>query len=104
MDEGDRIQFYPQLLRVAEGLGKEDVEALKFLCKDLVPFGKLESMTACDIFQFFKKNDMVNQEDTFVIAELLHRIQRNDLLPIIGYSKETVQVDLPLKGTVSEFR
>ncbi|XP_077175262.1 caspase-8-like isoform X2 [Paroedura picta] len=105
MDEGDSMQFRRQLLQVAEGLGKEDVEGLKFLCKDLIPFSKLQAMpTAREVFQFLISNDVVNQEDVFVIAELLYRIRRNYLLPRIGYTKQMVQENLHLKGIVSEFR
>nr|XP_056717071.1 caspase-8-like [Euleptes europaea] len=105
MDEADSVKFRQQLLMVAEDLGREDVEALKFLCQDFIPFGKLEAMTsACAVFQFLICNDMVNQEDTFVLAELLYRIQRNNLLHRIGYTKEKVQENLHLRGKVSEFR
>lgn len=104
MEEEDSMQFRKRLLEVANGLGREDVEGLKFLCKDLIPFGKLEAMAACDVFQFLISNDTVNQEDTFLIAELLYRLQRNDLLPRIGYSKEVVQEYLPQKRKVSEYR
>ncbi|XP_015281003.1 PREDICTED: caspase-10-like [Gekko japonicus] len=105
MDEGDSVQFRRRLLMVAEGLGREDVEGLKFLCKDLIPFGKLEAMTSArDVFQFLISSDIVNPEDTFVIAELLYRIKHNYLLQKINYTKEMVQGNLRLKGQVSEFR
>ncbi|XP_060113023.1 caspase-10-like [Heteronotia binoei] len=105
MYEGDSLQFRQKLLNIAGGLGKGDVEDLKFLCKDLIPFGKLEVMTSArEVFEFLISNDVVNQEDTFVIAELLYRIHQICLLPQIGYNKEMVQVNLHLKGQVSEFR
>ncbi|XP_060113272.1 caspase-10 [Heteronotia binoei] len=105
MYEADSLQFRQKLLNIAGGLGKGDVEDLKFLCKDLIPFGKLEVMTSArEVFEFLISNDVVNQEDTFVIAELLYRIHQICLLPQIGYNKEMVQGNLHLKGQVSEFR
>uniref|UniRef100_A0A674J0Y3 Caspase-8 n=1 Tax=Terrapene triunguis TaxID=2587831 RepID=A0A674J0Y3_9SAUR len=99
---GDDIKFRQQLLVIDENLGTEEVEALKFLCSDLLSFKKLEAVeSAQDIFQLLMAKDLLNKEDTFILAELLYRIRCHFLLQKLGYTKETVQENLPWKGKVS---
>ncbi|XP_032655318.1 caspase-10 [Chelonoidis abingdonii] len=102
---GDDIKFHQQLLVIDENLGTEEVEALKFLCSDLLSFKKLEAVeSAQDIFQHLMAKDLLNKEDTFILAELLYRIRCHFLLQKLGYTKETVQENLPWKGKVSRYR
>lgn len=102
---GDDIKFHQQLLVIDENLGTEEVEALKFLCSDLLSFKKLEAVeSAQDIFQLLMAKDLLNKEDTFILAELLYRIRCHFLLQKLGYTKETVQENLPWKGKVSRYR
>ncbi|TFK13559.1 trans-2-enoyl-CoA reductase, mitochondrial [Platysternon megacephalum] len=102
---GDDIKFRQQLLVIDENLGTEEVEALKFLCSDLLSFKKLEAVeSAQDIFQLLMAKDLLNKEDTFILAELLYRIRCHFLLQKLGYTKETVQENLPWKGKVSWYR
>ncbi|XP_050772594.1 caspase-10 isoform X1 [Gopherus flavomarginatus] len=102
---GDDIKFHQQLLVIDENLGTEEVEALKFLCSDLLSFKKLETVeSAQDIFQLLMAKDLLNKEDTFILAELLYRIRCHFLLQKLGYTKETVQENLPWKGKVSRYR
>uniref|UniRef100_A0A8C9GBH6 Caspase-8 n=1 Tax=Pavo cristatus TaxID=9049 RepID=A0A8C9GBH6_PAVCR len=90
--EDDSLQFRQLLLLIDEKLGAEDVAALKFLCTDLIPLRKLESVqSAMDIFQFLIDEDYLNEEDTFLLAELLYRIKYHSLLSLLGYTKEKVQ-------------
>ncbi|XP_030435428.1 caspase-10 isoform X2 [Gopherus evgoodei] len=102
---GDDIKFHQQLLVIDENLGTEEVEALKFLCSDLLSFKKLEAVeSAQDIFQLLMAKDLLNKEDTFILAELLYRIRCHFLLQKLGYTKETVQENLSWKGKVSRYR
>ncbi|KAM9123819.1 caspase-10 isoform 1-T4 [Pangshura tecta] len=102
---GDDIKFHQQLLVIDENLGTEEVEALKFLCSDLLSFKKLEAVeSAQDIFQLLMAKDLLNKEDTFILAELLYRIRCHFLLQKLGYTKETVQENLRWKGKVSQYR
>nr|XP_042702694.1 caspase-10 isoform X2 [Chrysemys picta bellii] len=102
---GDDIKFRQQLLVIDENLGTEEVEALKFLCSDLLSFKNLEAVeSAQDIFQLLMAKDLLNKEDTFILAELLYRIRCHFLLQKLGYTKETVQENLPWKGKVSRYR
>ncbi|NXI73960.1 CASPA protein, partial [Anseranas semipalmata] len=105
MGDGVSLQFRHQLLLIDENLGAEDVAALKFLCTDLIPFKKLEGVqSAVDIFQLLMAADYLNEEDTFLLAELLYRIKCHFLLSKLGYTKEKVQECLHEKGRVSPYR
>ncbi|NXK47718.1 CASPA protein, partial [Chauna torquata] len=105
MGDGVSLQFRQQLLLIDENLGAEDVAALKFLCTDLIPFKKLEGVqSAVDIFQLLMAEDYLNEEDTFLLAELLYRIKCHFLLNKLGYTKKKVQECLHEKGRVSLYR
>uniref|UniRef100_A0A8B9NUG9 Caspase 10 n=1 Tax=Apteryx owenii TaxID=8824 RepID=A0A8B9NUG9_APTOW len=105
MGDDFSLKFRQQLLLIEDNLETEDVAALKFLCIDLIPFKKLESVqSALDIFQLLMAEDYLNEEDTFLLAELLYRIKCHFLLKILDYTKERVQQYLPEKGRVSPYR
>ncbi|KFW61783.1 Caspase-10, partial [Pygoscelis adeliae] len=105
MEDDVSLKFRQQLLLIDENLVAEDVAALKFLCTDLLPFKKLESVkSAVDIFQLLMAEDYLNEEDTFLLAELLYRIKCHSLLRKLGYTKEKVQERLHEKGRVSPYR
>ncbi|XP_050756408.1 caspase-10 [Gymnogyps californianus] len=99
------LKFRQQLLLIDENLVAEDVAALKFLCTDLLPFKKLESVkSAVDIFELLMAEEYLNEEDTFLLAELLYRMKCHSLLRKLGYTKEKVQECLHEKGRVSPYR
>ncbi|NWQ86499.1 CASPA protein, partial [Burhinus bistriatus] len=105
MENDVSLRFRQQLLLIDENLVAEDVAALKFLCTDLLPFKKLENVkSAVDIFQLLMAEEYLNEEDTFLLAELLYRIKCHSLLKKLGYTKEKVQERLPEKGRVSPYR
>ncbi|KAJ6665268.1 hypothetical protein lerEdw1_004317 [Lerista edwardsae] len=105
MEEADSMKFRGQLLSIDENLEKDGVEAFKFLCRDLISSKKLESVdSAQEIFQHLINEDLLNKEDYFLIGELLYRIKHIRLLKKLGYTKQEVQEQLPLKGRVSGYR
>ncbi|XP_054685983.1 caspase-8-like isoform X2 [Grus americana] len=105
MEDDVSLKFRQQLLLIDENLVAEDVAALKFLCTDLLPFRKLESVkSAVDVFQLLMAEEYLNEEDTFLLAELLYRIKCHSLLNKLGYTKEKVQECLHEKGRVSPYR
>lgn len=105
MEHGVNLRFRQQLLLIDEHLVAEDVAALKFLCTDLLPFRKLEGVkSALDIFQLLMVEEYLNEENTFLLAELLYRIKYHSLLNKLGYTKEKVQECLHEKGRVSPYR
>ncbi|XP_062435223.1 caspase-10 [Rhea pennata] len=105
MGDDISLKFRQQLLLIEDNLETEDVAALKFLCIDLIPFKKLERVqSALDIFQLLMAEEYLNEEDTFLLAELLYRIKCHFLLKKLDYTKERVQEYLPEKGRVSPYR
>ncbi|NXD80117.1 CASPA protein, partial [Halcyon senegalensis] len=105
MENDVSLKFHRQLLLIDENLVAEDVAALKFLCTDLLTFRKLEGVkSALDIFQLLMAEAYLNEEDTFLLAELLYRIKCHSLLKKLGYTKEKVQECLHEKGRVSPYR
>ncbi|KAM9287033.1 caspase-10-like isoform 2-T2 [Morus bassanus] len=105
MENDASWKFRQQLLLIDENLVAEDVAALKFLCTDLLPFKKLESVkSAVDIFQLLMAEEYLNEKDTFLLAELLYRIKCHSLLKKLGYTKEKVQEYLYERGRVSPYR
>ncbi|XP_063174066.1 caspase-10 [Candoia aspera] len=105
MADNGNVIFRQQLLSIDENLGKEDVEDLKFLCSDFIPLKKLETVkSAQDIFQLLISKDLLNRDDTFLIAELLYMMKCNFLLQKLAYTKEIVQQHLPKRGRVSGYR
>ncbi|KAL2302489.1 hypothetical protein Nmel_009918 [Mimus melanotis] len=105
MENDVSFKFHQQLLSISENLVTEDVEALKFLCTDLLHLSKLEGVkSAADIFKLFMAQEYLNAEDTFLLAELLYRIKCHSLLEKLGYTKEKVQEYLHEKGRVSPYR
>ncbi|XP_028940508.1 caspase-10 [Antrostomus carolinensis] len=105
MEDDVGLKFRQQLLLIDENLVTEDVAALKFLCTDLLPFRKLEGVkSAVDIFQLLMAEEYLNENDTFLLAELLYIIKCHSLLKKLGYTKEKVQECLHEKGRVSPYR
>ncbi|XP_010404896.1 caspase-10 isoform X1 [Corvus cornix cornix] len=105
MEDDVSLKFHQQLLLISENLVTEDVEALKFLCTDLLHLRKLEGVkSALDIFKLLMAQEYLNAEDTFLLAELLYRIKCHSLLEKLGYTKEKVQERLHEKGRVSPYR
>ncbi|XP_070789349.1 caspase-10 isoform X2 [Pituophis catenifer annectens] len=105
MADNDNVVFHQQLLSIDENLGKDDVEDMKFLCSDFITLKKLETVkSAQDIFLFLINEDLINKDDTFLIAELLYIIGNNFLLPKLGYTKEIVQEELLKRRKVSGYR
>ncbi|NWV42706.1 CASPA protein, partial [Grantiella picta] len=97
--------FQQQLFLISENLVTEDVAALKFLCSDLLHLRKLEGVkSALDIFKLLMAQAYLNEEDTFLLAELLYRIKCHSLLEKLGYTKEKVQEHLHERGRVSPYR
>nr|XP_033802324.1 caspase-8-like isoform X2 [Geotrypetes seraphini] len=99
------MAFLSQLLDVDQELGNEDVEALKFLCTDFITTKKLkEVQSAQKIFQLLMDEDLLSEEDVFLVVELLYIIRQYSLLRKFNYTKEEVQGLLCTRGRVSAYR
>ncbi|XP_004378355.2 LOW QUALITY PROTEIN: caspase-10 [Trichechus manatus latirostris] len=105
LEENCSMDFRRKLLKINEYLGAKDVEALKFLCRDLLSHKKLEkSGSALEIFEQLLAEEHLSEEDPFFLAELLYIIRQKSLLRHLQYFKEQVQNLLPVRRRVSLFR
>ncbi|NP_001083130.1 caspase 10 L homeolog isoform X1 [Xenopus laevis] len=99
------MDFNSMLLSIDDGLGREDIEALKFLCRDVLRKNKLLSVrSGQELFQQLKTEDLISEDDFFLLAELLYIINHHSLLRDLGTNKENVQKDLPHQGKISSYR
>lgn len=97
--------FRGKLLLIDSNLEAQEVEGLKFLCRDWVSHKKLEkSNSASDIFDHLLAGELLSEEDPFFLAELLYILKQNALLRYLCQSREQVESLLPTRRRVSLFR
>ncbi|XP_028662008.1 caspase-8 isoform X1 [Erpetoichthys calabaricus] len=92
------------LHEVDEDLGSDEISALKFLCLDVIPKKKLESIEdGKDLFLRLKDKGF---DDNLFVVELLYTIQRFDLLKHFNVTREQVsnQLLIPGNAKISAFR
>uniref|UniRef100_A0A8C2FTX9 Caspase-8 n=1 Tax=Cyprinus carpio TaxID=7962 RepID=A0A8C2FTX9_CYPCA len=93
--------------QIDENLTSGEVAQLKFLCMDLIPKKRLETVTDAKEL-FLRLNEQALLDDRLLVPELLITIGRFDLLGILEMSKNNVernllQRDASIKG-VSSYR
>ncbi|XP_040497983.1 caspase-10 isoform X3 [Ursus americanus] len=104
-DNNGQSSFRGKLLTIDSKLGNQDVEGLKFLCRDCISHKNLEeSSSASDIFDHLLAQELLSEEDPFFLAELLYIIKQKSLLRYLSQSKEQVESLLPTRRRVSLFR
>lgn len=96
-----------KLHEIDEDLTSSEVAQLKFLCMDLIPKKRLETVTDAKEL-FLRLNEQALLDDRLLVPELLITIGRFDLLGILEMSKNNVernllQRDASIKG-VSSYR
>ncbi|XP_015414641.1 PREDICTED: caspase-10 [Myotis davidii] len=104
-EDNGRVKLRKRLVHIDSNLGDLEVQKLKFLCRDFVPSRKLEkASSALDIFDHLIYEELLSEEDTFLLAELLYIMKQNLLLKYLSYTKEQVKGLLPTRKQVSPFR
>nr|XP_020022447.1 LOW QUALITY PROTEIN: caspase-10 [Castor canadensis] len=104
-DEDCKESFQEELLSIDSSLGVQNVESLKFLCINLVSKKKLEKCSsASDIFNHLMEEELLCNEDPFILAELLYTTKQNHLLQHLSYTKAQVETLMPTRKKVSLFR
>ncbi|XP_067229988.1 caspase-8 isoform X2 [Chanodichthys erythropterus] len=89
------------LHKIDEDLTSSDVAQLKFLCMDLIPKKRLETVIdAKDLF--LRLDEQTLLDDGLLVPELLITIRRLDLLSILGTTKEEVERELPERDDPSK--
>ncbi|XP_057601870.1 caspase-10 isoform X3 [Hippopotamus amphibius kiboko] len=105
LDENCQVDFRKTLLIIDSYLGEQDVERLKFLCRDCIAPKNLEKCSsALDIFDYLLAEEWLSKEDPFFLAELLYIIKQKALLRHLRCTKEQVECWLPARRRVSLFR
>ncbi|XP_061082703.1 caspase-8-like [Conger conger] len=78
------------LLKIDGDLDSQEVEELKFLCREHVPHKRLETVEAAqDLFLRLQDQDLL--QDRLFLAELLLTVRRLDLLRHLGTSQGQVE-------------
>ena len=98
------VTSLPQYRRVLQDIDDElttsEIDSLKFLCRDFIPEAKLEQKTrAIEIIHSLEDQLKVADDDLFLLAELLLRIQRNDLVKKLGFAVPAFRKVLRNYGT-----
>ncbi|XP_029789946.1 caspase-10 isoform X2 [Suricata suricatta] len=105
LDDNFQVNFRERLLIIDSKLETQDVEGLKFLCRDWISDKKLEKYSsASDIFDHLVAAELLSKEDPFFLAELLYILKQNLLLRYLHQSREQVESLLPTRRRVSLFR
>ncbi|XP_059784437.1 caspase-10 isoform X1 [Balaenoptera ricei] len=105
LDDNCQVNFRATLLTIDSYLGDQDVERLKFLCRDSIASKNLEKCgSALDIFDYLMAEERLSEEDPSFLAELLYIIKQKVLLRHLRYTKEQVEHWLPGRRKVSPFR
>ncbi|KAF0872252.1 CASPA protein, partial [Crocuta crocuta] len=105
LDDNFQVNFRERLLIIDSKLEAQDVEGLKFLCRDWISHKKLEkSNSASDIFDHLLAEELLSEEDPFFLAELLYILKQKSLLQYLCQSREQVESLLPTRRRVSLFR
>ncbi|KAF4112001.1 hypothetical protein G5714_006796 [Onychostoma macrolepis] len=79
--------------KIDENLTSSEVAQLKFLCMDLIPKKRLETVTDAKEL-FLRLDEQALLEDGLLVPELLITIGRLDLLGILKMSKDNVERNL----------
>lgn len=88
------------LLAVSDELDGAELAALKFLCRDHIPWRRLEDVrTPHDLFEALQEKAMLEPGNLAFLRELLYRIGRIDLLVAhLGSSRKQLERELRAPG------
>ncbi|KAJ8413080.1 hypothetical protein AAFF_G00106620 [Aldrovandia affinis] len=76
--------FSPVLLQISEGLSRDNIDAMKFLCPDIGK-KKLEKITSgIQLFQCLRETNQIGADNTEFLRRLLTEIKRVDLIEILN--------------------
>lgn len=85
------------LHNISEELDSNEIDALKFLCKDHIQRKKMEGVhDGRDLFLRLEEQGLL--EDVSIVEELLYTIKRYDLLKVLGTSQKETRDRLQMQG------
>lgn len=92
LNSSSEEKFRENLLHINSHLDTEDLEAIKFLCQDLISKKKLEnSRSPLDVFNHLMEEELLSEDDPSLLAELLYISKKSRLLCRLSYTKENVK-------------
>lgn len=100
------IGYRWKLKQVDEGLVKQDLEMLKFLCGDIIPAATQEDISrGIDLFEELEVKGKLGPSNLKYLAECLMGIQRTDLVRKLGINAKEFRSGLQAVGEdVSPYR
>ncbi|XP_061183809.1 caspase-8-like [Saccostrea echinata] len=99
--------FRATLLDIDAHLDSNDLELLKFLCKDIVPFSVLDKCRrSLDVFVNLEQKGKLKEEDSIFLQECFHYMQRKDLIRKLGGDPQRLEKKIKADGPsqLTEFR
>ncbi|XP_041374913.1 uncharacterized protein LOC121387773 [Gigantopelta aegis] len=98
-DEGG-ADFRADLLSIDDDLHVDDINTLKFLIQDLAPSKKLETInTGHELFDYLERSGRLSEQNKWVLAEMLKRILRLDLLDMLKVDEKDLDEHLANSGS-----
>ncbi|XP_055727480.1 caspase-8-like isoform X1 [Salvelinus fontinalis] len=82
------MDFQRLLLRVEQALSSEEVQALAFLCKDLLEKDCSSVPTASKLFSLLTEQELLTPDQLYLLADLLCTIQRHSLMRELGLNNQ----------------
>ncbi|KAM9484721.1 caspase-8-like isoform 3-T6 [Salvelinus alpinus] len=82
------MDFQKLLLRVEQALSSEEVQALAFLCKDLLEKDCSSVPTASKLFSLLTEQELLTTDQLYLLADLLCTIQRHSLMRELGLNNQ----------------
>lgn len=95
------------LLEIDAHLDSQDLELLKFLCKDIVSFSVLDKCQRClDVFANLEQKGKLKEQDSKYLQECFHYMQRKDLIRKLGGDPQQLDNRIRANGPnyLTEFR
>eukprot|EP00063_Salmo_salar_P046243 XP_014021078.1 PREDICTED: caspase-8-like isoform X3 [Salmo salar] len=82
------MDFQRLLLQVEQALSSEEVQALAFLCKDLLEKDCSSVPTASKLFSLLMDQELLTPDQPYLLADLLCTIQRHSLMRELGLNNQ----------------
>ncbi|XP_038664342.1 protein FADD [Scyliorhinus canicula] len=100
MEASARMRFNCLLNEISRGLSAQNLEALKFLCKDEIGRRKLETIdSGTKLFQQLEELNLLSPQHTDTLATLLAEAQRPDLqLKLTDFQTHSLQLPVSEVG------
>lgn len=96
--------FRELLLDIDAHLDSKDLELLKFLCRDVVPFSVLEKCKrSLDIFTNLEQRGKLKEGKSIYLQECFHYMKRKDLIRKLGGDPQKLEDRIKYEGPAHLF-